>query len=73
MIIVYEQLKKKPNVFKGFTGVTVAEFEALAEKVEPMGSSGGLLSLTLPPPPAILQQLYCTNLESGCESVCWIA
>ncbi len=36
MIIVYEQLKKKPQVFKGFTGVTVAEFEALAEKVEPI-------------------------------------
>lgn len=35
-MIHYEQLKKKASVFKGFSGVTVEEFEGLEAKVEPI-------------------------------------
>ena len=31
-MITYENLSKKPGIFKGFTGVTIAEFEGLLEK-----------------------------------------
>lgn len=32
-MITFWELRKKPSIFKGFTGVTVAEFEALEEKI----------------------------------------
>ncbi len=28
-MITYENLSKKPGIFKGFTGVTIAEFDEL--------------------------------------------
>lgn len=34
ILIQYEQLKKKERIFKGFTGVTVEEFEELESKAE---------------------------------------
>lgn len=34
-MITFEKLSKKPSVFKGFTGVTIGEFEALLEKATP--------------------------------------
>jgi hypothetical protein len=36
MIISYAELKKKPNVLKGFAGVTGPEFEELEAKAEPI-------------------------------------
>ncbi len=71
MIIIYEQLKKKPNVFKGFTGVTGEEFEALEEQVEPIWVEQERQRLTRPErqraegggrPPALLfrEQLLLT-------------
>ena len=35
-MITFEKLSKKPSTFKGFTGVSVAEFEELLEKVAPV-------------------------------------
>lgn len=35
-MITFENLSKKPSTFKGFTGVTVVEFEELLEKVTPV-------------------------------------
>ena len=31
-MITYENLSKKPGIFKGFTGVTIREFDGLLEK-----------------------------------------
>lgn len=35
-MITFEKLSKKPSTFKGFTGMSVAEFEELLEKVAPV-------------------------------------
>ena len=35
-MITFENLSRKPSVFKGFTGVTVAEFKELLGKVTPV-------------------------------------
>lgn len=35
-MITFENLSKKPSTFKGFTGVTVVEFEELLEKATPV-------------------------------------
>ena len=35
-MITFENLSKKPGTFKGFTGVSVAEFKELLEKVTPL-------------------------------------
>lgn len=35
-MITFENLSKKPRIFKGFTGVSVAEFEELLESVRPV-------------------------------------
>jgi len=47
-MITFENLSKKPSTFKGFTGVSVAEFEELLEKVTPVWEKQERRCLTRP-------------------------